>query len=100
MQIESKKLFALDGRLKMTKKGFKDCYVTVDSREDIESIRPDTSLTCLDIMRDRKGLHNNYVSGLILVPLAIRGHHYRRIGFSTMLAERFEDASLEEITII
>ena len=67
MQIESKTLFAPDGRLMMTKKGVKECYVTVDSREDIESIRPDMSLTCLDIMRDRKGLHNDYVSGLILL---------------------------------
>ena len=40
-------------------------------------------------MRDKKGLHNNHVSGLTLLPLEIRGDHYGRVGFSTMLAELF-----------
>ena len=84
----------------MTKKRFKDRYVTVDSREDIDSIQPGMSLICLDIMQDRKGLQNDYVSGLILLPMEMRGHHYRRIGFSTRLAEHFKDASFEEITIV
>lgn len=100
MQIESKRLFAPDGRLKMTKKGAKECYVTVDSREDVESIQPGMLLLCVDIMRDRKGSYDNYVSGLILLPAEIQGYFFRRIGFSTMLAEHFEDASLEEMTIV
>ena len=98
--IASTTLLAPDGRLKMAKEGAKECYVTLDSREDIETVRTGTLLLCLDIMRDKNGLHNSYVSSLILLPVESQSNCYRRVGFSTMLAEHFTDASLEEITVV
>ncbi|KAL8660125.1 MAG: hypothetical protein Q9202_006781 [Teloschistes flavicans] len=38
MSIASKDLFGPDDRMKMTKEGAKECYVTLDSREDIQEV--------------------------------------------------------------
>ncbi len=100
MKIESKTLLAPDGRLKLNKEGAKECYVTLDSREDIEVVQLGMLVTCLDIMRDGKGLHDDYVSSLVLLPVESQSNCYRRVGFSTMLTEHFKDASLKAITIL
>ncbi|KAL8690649.1 MAG: hypothetical protein Q9218_003943, partial [Villophora microphyllina] len=63
MSIESKKLFDPDDRLKLVKEGAKECYVTLDSKEDLRDAYSGMVVTCLDVMRDKKGLHNSYVSG-------------------------------------
>ncbi|KAI4234973.1 MAG: hypothetical protein LQ352_008140 [Teloschistes flavicans] len=97
MSIASKDLFGPDDRMKMTKKGAKECYVTLDSREDIQEVYLGMMVTCLDVMRDKNG---RFVSSLVLLPLDPLSRKFRRIGFSTMLVEHFDGASQEEITII
>ena len=101
MNIDESKLMCMpDGRLQMTKYGAKSCYVTLDSKDDYESVVPGMVVKCLDIMRDKKGLHGNFISSLVLRLVDHQNSSYLRIGFSTMLEEHFEDSVLESITII
>ncbi|KAF2188651.1 hypothetical protein K469DRAFT_84552 [Zopfia rhizophila CBS 207.26] len=112
MKIEESKLMWLpDGRLEMTKDDTESCYVTLDSKQDFERVEPGMTVKCLDIMRDKeglhdkglhdKGLHDNYISGLVLLPVDHdRPSHYCGIGFSTMLKEHFKDSALESATIV
>ena len=97
---ESKIQWVPDGRVEMVKDGGKSSWVVLDSRDDYEAIEPGMNVKCLDIMRDKKGLHGNFVSSLVLLPLD-RGQRagYRRIGFSTMLDEHFKHSTLETIPI-
>jgi hypothetical protein len=101
IKIEERKIMTPpDGRVEMIKAGTKSCYVTLDSKQDYLSIEPGMTVKCLDIMRDRKGQHGNYVSGLIICLVDPQGSLYRRIGFSTMLEEHFKDSTMETVTII
>jgi hypothetical protein len=59
-----------------------------------------TVVKCLDIMRDKEGYHGNYVSGLILLPVDGDDSRYNRVGFSTMWVKHFQDAVLEDVTIV
>ncbi len=98
---ETKRQWMPDGRIEMTKDGSKSAWVTLDSRDDYNAVEPGMTVTCLDIMRDKGGLHGRFVSGLVLLPPDLGGGRsgYRRIGFSTMLDEHFKDSTLETITI-
>jgi hypothetical protein len=100
MKIESKLLWQPDGRLEMAKEGFKSCFVTLDSREDLDRVRVGTIVKCLDIMRDKEGYQGNFVSGLILLPTDSDDGRYCRIGFSTMWADHFKDSLLETLIIV
>jgi hypothetical protein len=100
MKIESKYQWFPDGRLKMCKEGFENCFVTLDSQEDLDRVQVGTVVKCLDIMRDKEGYHGNYVSGLILLPVDGDDSRYNRVGFSTMWEKHFQDAVLEDVTIV
>ena len=101
MNIDENKLMCMpDGRIEMRKAGAKNCYVTLDSKEDYEKLEPGLPVKCLNLMQDKKGLHGNFVSGLVLRPANQESSRYVRIGFSTMLMEHFEDSVLETVTIV
>ncbi|KAN0095096.1 HET domain containing protein [Hyaloscypha variabilis] len=100
MKIESKSQWFPDGKLKMCKEGFENCFVTLDSQEYLNRLQVGTVVKCLDIMRDKEGYHGNYVSGLILLPVDGDASRYNRVGFSTMWEKHFQDAVLEDITIV
>jgi hypothetical protein len=101
MKIEaSKTQCAPDGRIEMVKEGTQKVWVTLDSIDDYEKIQPAMMVKYLDIMRDKKGLYGNFVSGLVLLPVEHGGSVYRRIGFSTMSEEHFSDSVLETLTIL
>lgn len=100
MKIESKSEWFPDGKLEMIKEGFESCYVTLDSKEDLDRVQVGTVVKCLDIMRDKEGYHGNFVSGLILLPADGEDGRYNRIGFSTMRENHFEGAMLEDVTIV
>ncbi|KAL9576414.1 MAG: hypothetical protein Q9212_007116 [Teloschistes hypoglaucus] len=96
MSIASKALDDQD-RLKMIKDGSKECYVKIDSMDDMQEAYPGMMVTCLDVMRDR---NDPYVSSLVILPVDPQRKQFRRIGFSRMLKEVFSEASEEEITIV
>lgn len=73
------------------------CYVCMDAIEDMLVARGKI-VTCLDIMRDKD--KTGYLSALILVPAEDVPGAFRRIGFSTMTIEFFEDSQLTDITIV
>lgn len=101
MTIESTDINAPDWRLKMTKEGVEECYVTLDTIQDLDEMEPNSSVICLDIMRDKKGAdYVPFISGLVLLLIASRPGCHRRIGFSTMKAEHFEDSIICDIKII
>lgn len=100
MKIESKAPWFPDGSLKMCKEGFESCFVTLDSKEDLDRVEIGTVVKCLDIMRDKEGCNGNFVSGLILLPVDRDDGQYNRIGFSTMWWSHFEDSILEDVTIV
>ena len=76
------------------------CWVCMDAVEDMLEARGKT-VTCLDIMRDKVPADSRaYISALILSPVSGEAGHFRRIGFSTMTPEFFQDAELADITII
>jgi hypothetical protein len=100
MKIESKSQWFPDGKLEMTKEGFESCYVTLDSKEDLDRVQVGTVVKCLDVMKDKEGYHGNYVSGLVLLLVDGDGGRYNRVGFSTMREKHFEGAVLENVTIV
>jgi hypothetical protein len=100
MKIESKSQLFPDGKLEMIKEGFENCFVTLDSKEDLDKVDVGTVVKCLDVMRDKVGYHGNYVSSLVLLPVDGDHGRYNRVGFSTMGSTHFEDAVLEDITIV
>jgi hypothetical protein len=73
------------------------CFVCMDAIEDMLEARGN-SVTCLDIMRDKRD--TGYVSALVLVAVQGRPGIYRRVGFSTMGKNLFKGAQIESITII
>lgn len=100
MKIESKLMLMPDGKLEMSKDGAESCYVILDSKDDWDLIEVGMTVKCLDIMRDKNGLHGNYVSGLVLHPVDRAKGSFRRIGFSTMLVDHYHDSKVETITIL
>lgn len=76
------------------------CWVCMDAVEDMLEARAKT-VTCLDIMRDKVPEGSRaYISALILWPVPSQAGHFRRIGFSTMTPEFFQDAELADVTIM
>ena len=76
------------------------CWVCMDAIEDMLEARAKT-VTCLDIMRDKVPEGSRaYISALILWPVPSQAGHFRRIGFSTMTPEFFQDAELADVTIV
>ena len=73
------------------------CYVCMDTVEDIANVRGQAT-TCLDIMRDKNG--SGFLSALILIPVGDKKGVYRRVGFSTMTRDFFEEAQLTDVTIV
>jgi hypothetical protein len=100
MKIESKSQWFPDGKLEMTKEGFESCYVTLDSKEDLDRVQVGMVVKCLNIMKDKEGYHGNYVSGLVLLPVDGDDGRYNRVGFSTMREKHFEGAMLQDVTIL
>ncbi|KAE9381017.1 HET-domain-containing protein [Stipitochalara longipes BDJ] len=100
MKIESKSQWFPDGKLEMCREGFESCFVTLDSKEDLDRVDIGMVVKCLDVMRDKEGYHGNYVSGLILLPVDGHDGRYNRIGFSTMQEKHFEDSVLEDVVIL
>ncbi|KAI1422497.1 heterokaryon incompatibility protein-domain-containing protein [Xylaria sp. FL1777] len=74
------------------------CWVCIDTIEDLLVARG-KPVTCLDIMRDKNG-DNPFVSALVLEQLEDHPGSYRRIGFSTMTAEFFENSQPTDVIII
>jgi len=74
------------------------CYVCMDTVEDMLEARSKI-VTCLDIMRDKEGT-NGFISALILLSVDGQPNTYRRVGFSTMTNDFFQDAELTSVTII
>lgn len=93
------RMYRPDSRIKLLKEGFEECFVIMDSREDIIRATGGMEVKCLDIMEDTDPRYP-YVSALILLPADGRPGAYRRIGFSTMRIDHFEEVQLEEITIV
>ncbi|KAH8881206.1 HET-domain-containing protein [Thozetella sp. PMI_491] len=62
-----------DERIEMIKEGTETCFVTLDSLQDLESIRAGQSVTCLDLMRDKHAPDRykpgRFVSGLVMLPV-------------------------------
>lgn len=100
MKINSTFFTLPGGRLEMTKEGVESCFVTLDSKDDLEKVQVGTIVKCLDIMRDKLRYRDNYVSGLILLSVDGDDGQYRRIGFSTMSEHHFRDSVLESVTIV
>ncbi|KAH8650663.1 heterokaryon incompatibility protein-domain-containing protein [Tricladium varicosporioides] len=104
MKISSTQLLIPDGRMEMRKEGMdgkkEECYVTFDAIEDAQETTEGEILTCLDILRDKKGLHGNFVTGLVLRKVEGKDRVYKRVGFSTMKAEHFVGSKIIEVTII
>jgi hypothetical protein len=104
MEVSSTQPLIPDGRMEMRKEGMngknEECYATFDAIEDAQETMEGEILTCLDILRDKKGLHGNFVSGLVLRQVDKRGGVYRRAGFLTMKAEHFDGSKMVEVTII
>ena len=82
MEILDTKPCAPDGRLPMVQcievyvERMK-CYVTLDSKENLEEMTVGTKVTCLDIMRDKTGgIHGKFVSALVLLPIEGRAGVY------------------------
>lgn len=104
MKISSTVPLIPDGRMEMWKEGMngknEGCYVTFDAIDDAKETIEGEVLTCLDIMRDKNGLHGNFVSGLVLRQLEGKYGVYKRVGFSTMKAEHFAGGKMMQITII
>jgi hypothetical protein len=70
----------------------------MDTVEDMLEARGKI-VTCLDIMRDKEGT-NGFISALILLSVDGQPNTYRRVGFSTMTKDFFQDAELTSVTII
>lgn len=104
MKISSTQPLAPDGRMEMRKEGMdgkeEEHYVTFDAIEDARETTQGEILTCLDILRDKKGLYGAFVSGLVLRLVEGQGRVYRRVGFSTMKAEHFAGNKMVEVTVI
>lgn len=106
MLIENMVPLSPDGRMTMSKganvegRRGRECFVTFDSKEDARQVEVGMSVRCLDVMRDREGIHDRFVSGLVLRAVDGMEGCYRRVGFSTMLAEHFDGSEREDITIV
>lgn len=104
MKISSTQPSIPDGRMEMRKEGMdkkkEECYVTFDAIEDSNETTEEKILTCLDIMRDKKVMHSNFVSELVLRPVEKNCGVYKRVGFSTMKAEHFAGSKVATVTII
>lgn len=74
--------------------------MTLDSKEDLGEKTVGKSVTCLDIMRDKDGLQDSFVSALVLLSLDTTTKSYRRIGFSTMLVKHFDSSQQDVVTIV
>lgn len=101
-KIRDKRMCPPDGRVKIEpRKDLPSCFLTLDSQEDYDELEVGQGVTCLDLMRDRGNDDGpKFVSGLALLPSATESGCYRRIGFSTMLADHFVDAEIDVLTII
>jgi hypothetical protein len=55
MNIASKDMLPLGGRLEMTNEEAARCYAILDSMQDIENIQPSMSVTCPNIMLSKQG---------------------------------------------
>jgi hypothetical protein len=104
MTVANKHMQAPDGRVRLFKDDTPECYVTLDSMQDYESLEAGATVACLDIMRDKSESDSSsvYVSGLVLVSIESPDIDklYKRVGFSTMLAIHFNDALREEVNIV
>ncbi len=101
MRVKEGKLMLMpDGRIELVREGLKSCWVTLDSKDDYEELFFGQAVKCLEVMRDLKGLHANFVSALIILPIKDDPFRYRRIGFSTMLEEHFLGSKSEIVIIV
>jgi hypothetical protein len=92
-----------DEGVEMGKEGMnrnnEESYVTSDAIENIEETRKGELLICLDILRDKNGLHGNFVGRLVLEG-GLECAMYKRVGISTMKAKFFDGSRMAEVTII
>ena len=77
-----------------------DCFVCIGAYEDMVEAKGKEVL-CLNIMSDKtRGMHNQFASGLILMPLQEKPGYFRRAGCSSMLAKNFKNAQMMDVTIV
>lgn len=101
LTVKSNEMHEPDGKIELETGGIGECFVAMDSLQDVEELEAGDALTCLDIMRDREpNDRGRFASGLVLLPSKLKSGCYRRVGFATMLAEHFEKAEVEVISIV